>query len=1593
MNSFNGFMRRGLISLVFLVSLSAGLAVQDDLVNLTDSPCIFSGPASTPYNRCTIFIRPGYSFNLTFNVSGIYNSILTTGNNQLDSLTVFLDNIDDVHPGSYHGFDLQNVTNWESQYFGIGDWKISKDIDDYDYLTLGENFNITVLVDSNISEIDVDPVGGMTNLTGYYNYNDDDTADSNNFVAIKSIDDPTAELVYITVYVDPSFPLFANVSYWNELNETIGGLDYVSELLDDGIKFRGNVTDLPDNFPLTNVKFIWNQTNPFTNETMTGVGDWWYFNLTKIDGLIENTTVYYKISAMDNAGNHNESGVYAVFPRDYPVISDTTTSPRPPGVNVSSTAVIDDFSRDLGLNVTIYWNTTGPNTNPVNVNGSASKNITLTSYSQNLGIFDEGDVINYTITVIDIYGWANSTNGSIIISQDNPVVTNITHNTDLPDQSINVTANITDLSAFNASIICNVTVNYPGNNTFFQVSGDMHLLTGDLYTYNIGVGFNENDTIACFINATDKYGYKGNNTHDFSVQQDYPFIYNLTESTHDPGETITITANITDLSDFTPVLYYDVNNVSQVPINMVWDTGDIWKADVGPFSPEDFVNYTINATDKYNYNSTNSSSFTVLGQFNVTFHVRDMASNVSLADVNVTFNSSTTDFDYNISFYDLIQGNYTFLFQKTGYQDNTSTYYFNSNHNITIYMQDIMPPEIIEQRLNITANSTGYCVTVQAIVQENGHLNFSYFNYSWWNNTLIDGPLTYNCTNTAGNNWTCTYSYLGCYDDEYRLLYFHTYAEDDTGLYDNESAGAHHIYFFTGETVILSEDTHMPHENITITARVEGYNWTSATLYYTVDGTDNYVVNMTNSSFSEWQGTTIQLCENMTVNYTIISSRGGSYTNNFTTLWDYPTITDLNETSHDPNTLITISGLVSDLSPVNSTIYYSINGINQSSIGMTKVGSFWKATFGPFNPGTNITYWINATDYCNLSSLNGSSFRIKDVFNTTFIIRDLLTDDLLDNVNLSYDSTSDIINGVKSFDIKEGNHTFIFTRSDYGSNVTTINITTNNTYTIYLKDNAAPIIVNQTINVSNAGTHYVTDVWVVFEDESNLTGNTLYYSFDTDSLANSTNMTCTQGGDYFTCFAHVGNFTEDEKDIYYRAWGVDAYGNQVLGDIIRSRIEFGNISCPTCPPCNCTNVTCPDPCPPCPDCICNCGCDCDCDCDCPDINVTCANATTCDPEIVTVTTTETLTKSLLIEAPWIVEAVGPSDTVTLTLRNSGEVALKDLMIYLDPRFDLAIDYNNSIGELGVGDSILITANLSDFNRVYDFVFINVTDGSDEWTSSLIVYVPDQPLGVADCVQFIPELVVIKDCVGLSALHCNAYNTMCDSNTIKIKAVNVCDESLTGVAINIQSLGYYEFVDILNEEHEITIDVGPNPPTEFVATASYVGGVSSDVIQVSLLNPISLLISLVYTYEFFLVVVLVSALLIIFILIPAYYTERRRVKKVIAEETVKRVKITQEKKKLKRALDEETVKRAKVSEERKRLNKVLQEESAKKARALGEKKKLKRALDEESAKRAKITQAVKKFKKVKKKGKKADKAYEQLIKEIETLEQEHKRKPL
>ena len=86
----------------------------------------------------------------------------------------------------------------------------------------------------------------------------------------------------------------------------------------------------------------------------------------------------------------------------------------------------------------------------------------------------------------------------------------------------------------------------------------------------------------------------------FTVDNNGPSITNLehTPGSPTPSDTITISADITDLSGLSAIsLVYDVNAGPDQAVTMTLQSGDTYAVDIGPFADGDVIDYHVEATD------------------------------------------------------------------------------------------------------------------------------------------------------------------------------------------------------------------------------------------------------------------------------------------------------------------------------------------------------------------------------------------------------------------------------------------------------------------------------------------------------------------------------------------------------------------------------------------------------------------------------------------------------------------------------------------------------------------------------------------------------------------------------------------------------------------------------------------------------------------------------------------------------------------------------------------------------------------------------------------------------------------------------------
>ncbi len=171
--------------------------------------------------------------------------------------------------------------------------------------------------------------------------------------------------------------------------------------------------------------------------------------------------------------------------------------------------------------------------------------------------------------------------------------------------------------------------------------------------------------------------------------------------------------------------------------------------------------------------------------------------------------------------------------------------------------------------------------------------------------------------------------------------------------------------------------------------------------------------------------------------------------------------------------------------------------------------------------------------------------------------------------------------------------------------------------------------------------------------------------------------------------------------------------------------------------------------------------------------------------------------NLTIEAPLHVKAVEPSVTVTIKLKNTGDITLKNLTLELISTPSLNLEYDNQIGTLYPNQQKAINVKLSNFTGTDYFIGVLVSDSETQknWTANFTVHVPDEPRGTIslDCIEYTPK---------------NFKVTANKKSQIKLDIKNKCNISLHNLNTRITTLGYSEVIETLNlnETRTISIDV-------------------------------------------------------------------------------------------------------------------------------------------------------------------------------------------
>ncbi len=171
--------------------------------------------------------------------------------------------------------------------------------------------------------------------------------------------------------------------------------------------------------------------------------------------------------------------------------------------------------------------------------------------------------------------------------------------------------------------------------------------------------------------------------------------------------------------------------------------------------------------------------------------------------------------------------------------------------------------------------------------------------------------------------------------------------------------------------------------------------------------------------------------------------------------------------------------------------------------------------------------------------------------------------------------------------------------------------------------------------------------------------------------------------------------------------------------------------------------------------------------------------------------------NLTIEAPLHVKAVEPAVTVTIKLKNTGEITLKNLTLNMTATPSLDLEYNKQIGTLYPNQQKAINVKLSNFAGTGHFIEILVSDSETQkkWTANYTVHVPDEPGGTIsrDCIEYTPE---------------NFKVTPNKKSQIELNIKNKCNISIHNLNTIMTTLGYSEVTGTLDvdETRTISIDV-------------------------------------------------------------------------------------------------------------------------------------------------------------------------------------------
>ncbi len=199
-------------------------------------------------------------------------------------------------------------------------------------------------------------------------------------------------------------------------------------------------------------------------------------------------------------------------------------------------------------------------------------------------------------------------------------------------------------------------------------------------------------------------------------------------------------------------------------------------------------------------------------------------------------------------------------------------------------------------------------------------------------------------------------------------------------------------------------------------------------------------------------------------------------------------------------------------------------------------------------------------------------------------------------------------------------------------------------------------------------------------------------------------------------------------------------------------------------------------------------------------------------------------KDLEIEVPWLVEATEVT-SVTIRVKNTGNVSLENLTINLTSKPKLDLKYNKSIGSLSPGEEKNIVVVISNYTNPHHFVKVIASDLTRQWKSAFIIYAPEIPrVSIpADCIVSTPQNFTIE------------ANKMTQIN-LNIK--NLCNFSLHNVNVMIEGIGFIKHFDVIEKELSTTIDVELPKGTYYYEIMSiYDEGQSKSVIKIdSILTP-------------------------------------------------------------------------------------------------------------------------------------------------------------